>query len=77
MAPFTREATLFAGIHGLLEFRGNAIGIQKNISSRVERTLRCSTAEVRSCADKSMFVGRWIAKAGNTETVLSLLGVRP
>jgi hypothetical protein len=38
---------------------------------------KITSAEVTSCEKKSEFVGRWLAKAGSSSTILALLGVRP
>jgi hypothetical protein len=33
--------------------------------------------EVRECAKRAEFVGKWLAQTGSAPTVLALLGVRP
>lgn len=77
LAPFTREALLFGGTRGLLEIRRRALSANHLAGRAVRLTLKDSSDEVRECAKRAEWVGRWFALAGNPATVLALLGVRP
>jgi hypothetical protein len=47
------------------------------MKKRVAAGLKPTSDEVRECAKRAEFLGRWLEKAGGTETVMALLGVRP
>lgn len=77
LRPFTREALVFGGLHRLLSF--SAEGVQANYAMKklIAAGLKPTSDEVRACAKRAEFVGRWLAKAGDTETVMALLGISP
>ena len=77
LVPFTKEALRFAGGHGLLKFDGTIVFANPAWRKRVTSALADSSEEVHACAKRAEFVGRWFAKTGNTETVMSLLGIQP
>jgi hypothetical protein len=77
LVPFTKEALLFGGLHGLLLISGGMITPSLNWRRRVAATLSDSSDEVRNCARRAEFLGRWFAKSGSPDTVMMLLGVRP
>lgn len=77
LVPFTKEALRFGGAYGLLQFHQTIIRANPDWKRRVATTLEDTSHEVRKCAKRAEFVGRWFAKTGNAETVLSLLGVQP
>lgn len=77
LVPFTKEALHFGGSYGLLQFNQTAIGANPDWKRRIAAALQDSSDEVRTCAKRAEFVGKWFAKTGNAETVLSLLGVQP
>ena len=77
LVPFTKEALQFAGAYGLLQFNETLIHANPEWRRRVASALEDSSEEVRSCAKRAEFVGKWFAKTGNAETILSLLGVQP
>jgi Family of unknown function (DUF6521) len=77
LRPFTREALLFGGSHGLLSLGAEGIHANAEMKKRVTAGLKPTSDEVRACAKQAEFLGRWLEKAGDTETVMALLGVRP
>jgi hypothetical protein len=77
LAAFTREGLTFGGLYGLLVFAGNLVTAQGDRRKTVQAILKTSSDEVRACAKKAEFVGRWLAKAGTPATVMALIGVRP
>jgi len=77
LIPFTKEALLFAGAYEVIHFDQTTIRANPVWRSRMDLALEDSSEEVRSCAKSAEFVGKWFGKTGNSETILSLLGVRP
>lgn len=77
LVPFTKDALRFGGVHGVLQFYQTIICANPDWKKRMASALKDSSDEVRICAKRAEFVGRWFAKTGNAETVLSLLGVQP
>jgi hypothetical protein len=77
LRPFTREALIFGGSQGLLLLSVEGIRANAALKRRVAAGLRATSDEVRVCAKRSEFVGRWFERGGGTETVMALLGVRP
>jgi hypothetical protein len=77
LVPFTKEALRFGGAYGALQFNETIVRANPNWKARMATALDETSDEVRACAKRAEFVGRWFAKTGNAETVLSLLGVQP
>lgn len=77
LRPFTREALIFGGSHGLLSLSPDGVRATTEMKKRVNAALKQTSEEVRECAKRAEFLGRWLEKAGATETVMALLGVRP
>lgn len=77
LRSFTREGLLFGGTHGLLALRHDGVRARTEMRLQVLGTLSESSEEVRACAKRADFLGRWLERAGNAETVMALLGVRP
>ena len=77
LVPFTKEGMSFGGVHGLLRIDHGQLHADETWRRSVERSLKISSEEVRECAKKAEFVGRWFAQAGSTRTVFVLMGVRP
>lgn len=73
----TKEAITFGGIHGLLRIEHGCIHSDMAWEKSIKRALRASSDEVRECAKRAEFVGKWFALAGSAPTVLALIGVRP
>jgi hypothetical protein len=77
LSPFTRDAMMFGGLHGLFDLRGITITPNRDWRKRIAADLKDSTDEVRTCSKRAEFVGRWLANAGSPSTVMAILGVRP
>lgn len=77
LAPFTKEAMLFGGVHGLLSFKDGAMKGNTEWKKRITADLKDSTEEVRGCFKRAEFVGKWFAGSGSAATVMAILGVRP
>lgn len=77
LKAFTREALLFGGSYGFLSFSAEGVRANTNMKKRISSGLKLTSDEVRTCAKRSKFLGKWLERAGDTETVMVLLGVRP
>ncbi len=77
LRSFTREALVFGGTHGLLSLGEAGVRAKAEMKKRVAAGLKPTSDEVRECAKRAEFLGRWLAKSGGTETVMAMLGVRP
>lgn len=77
LVPYTREALLFGGLHGFLQCNPSSVLADLDWAHSVRLSLAQSSDEVRNCARKSIFVGKWLASTGDPSTVLALLGVCP
>jgi len=77
LRPFTREALVFGGLYGLLSLSADGVRANADMKKRVAAGLKPTSDEVRACAKRAEFLGKWLEKAGGTETVMALLGVRP
>lgn len=77
LVPFTQEALLFGGLHKLIGFDQGRLRAEPTFHLAVRRELARNTEEVRECAARSTFVGKWFAHSGSTATVLAVIGVRP
>lgn len=77
LRAFTKESLIFGGSHGLLVLAQDGVRGNADMRKRVNAALKATSDEVRDCAKRSEFLGRWLDKAGGPETVMTLLGVRP
>jgi hypothetical protein len=77
LRSFTREALIFGGTHSLLSLGQDGIRANAEMKKRVAAGLKPTSDEVRECAKRAEFLGRWLERSGGTETVMALLGVRP
>jgi hypothetical protein len=77
LVPFTKEAMMYGGLYGLFELKGGAIAANPEWKKRIAADLKDSTDEVRSCANRAEFVGKWLAGSGSSSTVMAILGLRP
>jgi len=77
LVPFTKEALYFGGVHGLLRFSNGILQANSDWRGKIRRVLNDSSDEVRLCNKRAEFLGKWFAKTGGAETVLTFLGVRP
>jgi hypothetical protein len=77
LRPFTREALVFGGSRGLVALSAEGIRANADMKKRVAAGLKPTSDEVRICAKRAEFLGKWLEKAGDTATVMALLGVCP
>lgn len=77
LVPFTKEALTFGGVHGFIRLDGGMLYADMAWKRAVTRILKESSDEVRVCAKRACFVGKWFAESGSAATVLSLMGVCP
>ena len=77
LRAFTKESLIFGGSHGLLTIARDGVRANASMKKRANGALKATSDEVRDCAKRAEFLGRWLEKAGGPETVMALLGVRP
>lgn len=77
LAPFTKEALMFGGAHGLIRLNSGRLHADPGWQRVVSRVLKLSSDEVKGCANRAAFIGKWFAQTGSAATVLALTGVRP
>lgn len=77
LVPFTKEALTFGGMHGLIQIKGGKLHLGLTRRKAINKVLKEASEEVRDCAKRADFVGKWFAEAGSAATVLALMGVRP
>jgi hypothetical protein len=77
LVPFTKEALLFGGLHGLIHFDNGKLYAIMRWQKNINIMLRSSSDEVRECAKRSEFIGKWFAQSGSASTTLAIIGVRP
>jgi hypothetical protein len=78
LVPYTQEAMLFLTSHDLLQIdhEGVCLNGQGKFRQGIS-SLTSSSAEVQECHKAAFAVGRWLALSGNSNTLYSLLGIRP
>lgn len=77
LVTFTREGILFGGMQGSIQIENGRLRPNDYWRRPINRSLRDTSDEVRLCARRADFVGKWFAQTGNGATVLALIGVRP
>jgi hypothetical protein len=77
LVPFTKEAMRFAGAYGVLKFERTTVQANPDWKKRMAASMADCSEEVHSCAKRAEFIGKWFAKTGSPETVMSLIGVQP
>ena len=77
LVEFTKEAVFYGGTHGLIRIDEGKLRANENLRQSLNRSLQGASDEVRLCARKAEFVGRWFGQTGSGSTVFALLGVRP
>jgi hypothetical protein len=76
LVHFTKDAMMFGGAHGLFQFDGTALIANTAWKKSIASDLKQSTDEVRSCAKRADFLGKWLAMAGSPGTVMAILGLK-
>lgn len=77
LVPFSKDAMMFGGSHQLITLQGGMIAANRNWKKLLDADLRDTTDEVRDCQKRAEFVGKWLAKAGDANTAMAIVGVRP
>lgn len=77
LVPFTKEAMTFGGQRSLFAFSKGAVIASEQWKNRISTSLRGYSDEVQECGSRAEFVGKWIARTGSAETVMSVLGIQP
>jgi Family of unknown function (DUF6521) len=77
LVPFTKEGLTFGGMHGLIQIQEGRLHADPALKKCVNRSLKEASDEVRVCAKRAEFIGKWFASTGSAPTVLALIGVRP
>lgn len=77
LIPFTREAIRFGGCYGVLQFQGTTARANPDWRKRMAASRDYSSDEVRICANRAEFIGRWFSRTGDAVTIMSIIGVQP
>lgn len=74
--PFTKEALLFGFQHKWIELDQNG-HFKSDKEAKIDKALKILKEDANKCVKDSRFLGRWFAKAGPAENVMTMWGVRP
>jgi len=77
LVPFTKGALTFGGVHGLIRIAEGKVFANSHFKKAISEALKGTSDEVRACAKRAEFLGRWFAQTGAGITVFALMGVRP
>ena len=77
LLPYTRESLIFLLSHGMLSLDAKSHFRTTDKVMKGRTVYPNVSEEVHECWLKSHFVGRWLAGAGTTSTIYTLLGIRP
>lgn len=77
LVRFTREAIIFGGSFDMFTVTLTELAVDVRWKKKIETALKQTNEEVRFCAKRAEFLGKWFAKAGSGTTIMALLGVRP
>ena len=75
LRPYVRESLIFGANHALLTFDAVSVDGATAKTRQINKYLRTSSDEVRECAKKAQFIGRWLYRNGDPKTVMAMLGV--
>lgn len=75
LRPYVRESLIFGANHALLTFVSASVLGTTAKTRQINKYLRTSSDEVRDCAKKAQFIGRWLYRNGDPQTVMAMLGV--
>lgn len=75
LRPHVRESLIFGANHALLTFDATSIVGAISKTRQLNKYLKNSSDEVRECAKKAQFIGRWLYRNGDPQTVMTMLGV--
>lgn len=74
---FTNEAILFGHRSGWLKLADDASLRTDRTETALRRAYQTLEDEPRDCALKAIFIGKWLASAGSSATVMALWGLQP
>jgi len=74
LAPYTKEAIIFAIQFGYLEIRNGALLPQKSLHPT---KIWNNKSEAMNCYKQAGFVGRWFAHTGSSAIIFRTLGIHP
>lgn len=75
LRPYVRESLIFGANHALLTFDAVSVVGTTAKTRQINKYLKTSSDEVRECAKKAQFIGRWMYRNGDSQTVMAMLGV--
>ncbi len=75
MIPFTKEAFAFILKYKAIKLDENGNILINNFKKKSKNGIEGE--EVNECFNKSKFLGRWLAKSGNSQTIYSFWGIKP
>lgn len=77
LAPFTREAIIFACQRGVLKIDDQGLLHDGDQKLNGLTSYKKTSGDIKETLSKADFVGRWFALSGSPTTIFTLLGVRP
>lgn len=77
LAPYIREGLMYATHRQVLQFDGGRIKSGTKKASFSETTMNSITPDMRDTIRSVRMTGKWFAAAGEEQTILTSLGVRP
>lgn len=77
LVKHSKEALAFGGLYEMLRIASGGVEANANWKKKISKTLVNSSEEVRHCAKRAEFVGKWFGKSGDASTVMALMGVKP
>jgi hypothetical protein len=77
LVPYTKEALLFASLRRMIVFDDDGRLQPGEANLRGITSYRNAGEEVKQALRRAKFTGQWFALAGTTETIFTILGVRP
>lgn len=77
LSKYVKEAIVFGGIYELFKIDKFCIVATDDFEKKINKNIKNASDEVQECIKKADFVGKWLSGAGDTATILALLGVRP
>lgn len=75
LRPYVRESIIFGANHKVFTFDEVSIVGATSRTRQINKYLKTSSDEVRECAKKALFIGRWLYRNGDSQTVMAMLGV--
>jgi len=78
LKPITQEGLMFSIRHDVLTVAlDGSLHVGRTKIPVTERSTESFTRETRECIDRARFLGRWLATAGTTATIMASWGVAP